>query len=148
MAHYLESFDSPEEYIIHRICLNMGTENCINKIQLLKLAEENGFSFDPDNSKEKIAKMVMQQIGAEALAKECRSMGVSSYNFQQKFGITNADVKLLAQTGFLKVTGTERYRTFNGYRYASLYSVFQYFQLTKQDIQKRLESKEPYRPNP
>lgn len=119
--------------------LNMGTENCIDKIQLLKLAEENDFSFEPDISKEKIAKILMQQIGAEALADKCSHMGVSSYNFQQKFGITNADVKLLAQTGFLKVTGTERYRSFGRYRYASLYSVFQYFQLTPTEVQKQLK---------
>ncbi len=139
MAHYMELFQSPEEYIIHRIGLNMGTHSCIAKTRLLQLARENGIFIDPDTNKVKIARIVMRKIGAEALAKECQSMGVSSYNFQQKFGITNADVKLLAQTEFLKVTGTERYRTFNGYRYASLYSVFQYFQLTPADVQKQLK---------
>lgn len=138
MAHYLELFDSPDAYIVHRISLNMGTESCMDKMQLMKLAEENGCPCDPSMSKEEIAEMLIKRIGAKALAKKCNHMGVSGYSFQQKFGITNADVKMLAQVGFLKVTGIERYGTNGRYCYANLYSVFQYFQLTQDKVQKLL----------
>ncbi len=139
MAHYMELFQSPEEYIIHRIGLNMGTHSCIAKTRLLQLARENGIYIDPDTDKVKIAQIVMRRIGAEALAKECRSMGVSSYNFQQKFGITRDDVAKLASMGFLQVTGTEQYGESGHRRYASLYNVFQYFQLTPTEVQKQLK---------
>ena len=38
----------------------------------------------------------------------CEQMGVSSYSFQQKFGISGIDVKLLANRGMLKITGKGR----------------------------------------
>lgn len=69
MAHYLELFDSPEAYIMHRISLNMGTESCMDKMQLMKLAEENGCPCDLSMSKEEIAEMLIKRIGAKALAK-------------------------------------------------------------------------------
>lgn len=139
MKHYMEQFQSPEEYILHRICLNMGTKNCIAKARLLELAQENGILVSPDAAKVQIAQIVMREIGAEALAKECQNMGVSGYNFQQKFGITRNDVTKLAEIGFLQVTGMEPFRAYGKQWYARLYSVWQYFSLTRQDIQKQLK---------
>lgn len=82
-----------------------------------------------------IAAFLMDAIGVEKLANACSHMGVSSYPFQQKFGITGNDVKQFAKRGLLKITGNERFLSHGEAHYASLYSVMQYYTLTPEQVQ-------------
>ena len=72
-------------------------------------------------------------------ADACKQMGVSSYSFQQKFGISGIDVKLLANRGMLKITGKERFSVHGEPHYAPLYSVMQIYLLTPETVQEWLE---------
>lgn len=139
MRNYMDLFQTPEEYILHRVETDLGTQNCISKVELLKMAKMHGIIITPDSHKSEIARLVMKKIGAEAFAEKCEHLGVSNYGMQQKFGISHADLRRLTRIGFLQVTGKERFGKPGAYHYADLYSVFQYFQLTKEDVQMFLE---------
>ena len=81
----------------------------------------------------------METIGVESLADACEQMGVSSYSFQQKFGISGIDVKLLANRGMLKTTGKGRFSVHGEPHYAPLYSVMQFYLLTPELVHEFLK---------
>ncbi len=132
---YMEQFPTAEAYVLHQITRNRGSQNCISKAGLIRLAEENHVPVSNLWSKSEIAAFLMDAIGVEKLANACSHMGVSSYPFQQKFGITGNDVKQFAKRGLLKITGNERFLSHGEAHYASLYSVVQYYTLTLEQVQ-------------
>lgn len=137
--NYMDYFLTPEAYLLHQISAN---KDCITKDKLMQLAKENQLKASPDSEKGVVAEALLEKMGAPWLAGQCEHFGVSSYSFQQKFGITNDDVKHLAKVGFLEITGSERFRTNGHYKYADLYSVFQFYQLEKSEIERFLEELE------
>ena len=40
---YMEQFPTAEAYVLHQITRNRGSQNCISKADLIRLAEENHF---------------------------------------------------------------------------------------------------------
>ena len=136
---YMEQFPTAESYVLHQITRNRGSQNCISKADLIRLAEENHVPISNFWSKNEIAEFLMETIGVESLADACEQMGVSSYSFQQKFGISGIDVKLLANRGMLKITGKERFSVHGEPHYAPLYSVMQFYLLTPETVQEWLE---------
>ena len=136
---YMEQFPTAESYVLHQITRNRGSQNCISKAGLIRLAEENHVPISNFWSKNEIAEFLMETIGVESLADACEQMGVSSYSFQQKFGISGIDVKLLANRGMLKTTGKGRFSVHGEPHYAPLYSVMQFYLLTPETVQEWLE---------
>ena len=111
-------YKTPEEIIIGKISENRGTKNFINKYELIKLAEENNIEDITDKTDKKvIAVKIAEKIGYPELAVKA-NVGVSSYEMQEKFSITNDDVKKMAKYGFITVVGKERFRMYGKTRYA------------------------------
>lgn len=133
---YMEQFPTAEAYVLHRITHGKGV---ISKDGLVQLAKEHHIPVSGFWSKNEIAEFLMETIGVENLADACEQMGVSSYSFQQKFGISGIDVKLLANKGMLKITGKERFSVHREPHYAPLYSVMQFYLLTPETVQECLE---------
>ncbi len=133
---YMEQFPTAEAYVLHRITHGKGV---ISKDGLVQLAKEHHVPISNFWSKNEIAEFLMETIGVESLADACKQMGVSSYSFQQKFGISGIDVKLLANRGMLKITGKERFSVHGEPHYAPLYSVMQFYLLTPETVQEWLE---------
>ena len=133
---YMEQFPTAEAYVLHRITHGKGV---ISKDGLVQLAKEHHVPISNFWSKNEIAEFRMETIGVESLADACEQMGVSSYSFQQKFGISGIDVKLLANRGMLKITGKERFSVHGEPHYAPLYSVMQFYLLTPETVQEWLE---------
>ena len=136
---YMEQFPTAEAYVLHQITRNRGSQNCISKAGLIRLAEENHVLVSDLWSKSEITAFLMDTIGVEQLTAACSHMGVSSYPFQQKFGITGNDVKQFAKRGLLKITGKERFSVHGEPHYAPLYSVMQFYLLTPETVQEWLE---------
>lgn len=65
--------------------------------------------------------------------------GVSSQVYQNTFNITHQDVKRLEKHGVLKKVGEYRFRAYGRYNYAPLYDVYQYAQMTENDMQDLLK---------
>ena len=126
-------YKTPEEIIIGKISENRGTKNFINKYELIKLALENGVEDVSDKiDKRIIATKVAEKIGYYELAVKA-NVGVSSYELQKKFGITNNEIKKMAKGGFITVVGKEQFRLYGKTRYANLYSPYDYFK-SEEDV--------------
>ena len=125
---------TPEEMIITLIDQNRGTHNFIDKSRLIELALENGIEDVSDKMyKKDIAIALAEKIGYPELAK-LASVGVSSYEMQKKFGITNAEVKKMAKGGFITVVGTESFRMYGKTCHSDLYSPYDYFKSEEEVI--------------
>lgn len=132
---YMEQFNSPEEFIRHEICAHRGTENVIHKDALIAVAHSLGVEVDSKKmTKDEIYLQMRKSVSVEDIATHCQHLGVSSLSFQQKFGITHEEVKRMARFGFIKITGSRRIRLYGKYRNADLYSVFDYFRLSQEDV--------------
>ena len=125
---------TPEEMIITLIDQNRGTRNFIDKGRLIELALENGIEDVSDKMyKKDIAIALAEKIGYPELAK-LASVGVSSYEMQKKFGITNNEVKKMAKGGFITVVGTESFRMYGKTCHANIYSPYDYFKSEEEVI--------------
>ena len=125
---------TPEEMIIMLIGQNRGTKNFIDKSRLIELALENGIEDVSDKSyKKDIAIALAEKIGYAELAK-LASVGVSSLELQKKFGVTNNEVKKMADGGFITVVGTESFRMYGKTCQANLYSSYDYFKSEEEVI--------------
>lgn len=124
---------TPEEMIITLINQNRGSKNFIQKSELIEIAIENGLDVNDKMDKRDIAKCVADKIGYLELAKVA-SVGVSSLELQKKFGITNAEVKKMAKSGFISVVGNESFRMYGKTCYADLYSPYDYYKSEEEVI--------------
>ncbi len=70
---------------------------------------------------------------------ESFEVGVSSQVYQKTFNITHQDVKRLERRGILKKVGEYRFRAFGKYNYAPLYDVYQYAEMTDDDMRNMLK---------
>lgn len=129
-----EDCKTPEEYLLALITANLGTQNCISKDKLILIAEAHKLEIPKGATKTKIAELLFTVMDAHDLAACCEHIGVSSYAMQQKFGITNAQLKKLAKQGLINVTGTEQFRAYGRTLNAPLYDIWQYFELTPEDM--------------
>lgn len=128
------NYKTPEELIIGKISENRGTQNFINKSSLIELALENGIDDVSDKTDKRIiATKVAEKIGYYELAVKA-NVGVSSYELQKKFGITNNEIKKMAKGGFITVVGKEQFRLYGKTRYANLYSPYDYFKSEEEVI--------------
>lgn len=132
-----EKYTTPEETIIEKISENRGTQNFINKAALIEIAKENDIEDITDKMDKKlIAIKVAEKIGYAELAVRA-NVGVTSYELQKKFGISNDDIKHMAKDGFITVVGKEQFRLYGKTRYANLYSTYDYFKF--EEIKQWLE---------
>ena len=137
--NYMDRFETPEEFIRAEILANRGSNNIVDKSALLEAAEWKA-GEDEDLSKLSKAQLfdrIVEQYGNAAYT--MFPVGVSSYSFQLKFGITHKEVLKLAKAGILTVTGERKFRKYGKYLYAKTYSAFDYFRLTQEDIRKALD---------
>ena len=134
-----EKFPTPYDYIKRQIVANKGTQNSIMKDKLIELAKKNGVLVEKSDTKEMIFVNLVEKMPLEDIVAEC-NIGIGSFAFQQKFGITGADVKKMAEKGFIKVTGKEYFRAYGQSLYANLYSVFDYYRLTSDEVHKWLQA--------
>ncbi len=124
-------YNTPEELII--AAASTCDKPAILKDDLIEFAKEHGLEVDNKAYKKDIALSVADKLGYDKL-QELVHTGVSSQDYQEKFEITHKDVKLMERKGFLKVTGYYEARMYGKYRNVPLYDAFQFFSLTKTEI--------------
>ena len=135
-------YKSPEELII--AAASACGKPAILKDTLIKLAKEYDCEIDEKAYKKDIALILADKIGY-AKMQELVHTGVSSQDFQEKFGIDHKDVKTMESKGFLKVTGYYEARMYGKYRNVPLYDAFQFFGLTKPEVDAWLTENRPKR---
>ena len=127
----MKNYSNVEVLILDKITQKSNVQ--ILKPDLINLAHEIGLEEANDKmDKFTIAFLIAEKIGYDELAKKAK-IGVSSYELQEKFNITNDDIKRMAKDGFLTVTGSERFRLYGKDLEAPLYSPYDFFK-TEQEI--------------
>lgn len=130
---YVDSFDSAEDYTVHQLALNKGSESCITKEKLTELAGANGIEVYKYPKKEELVKAVYSVLGKEIL-KYCSHTGAAAYSFMLKFRLMPGEVERFAAAGLLEITGDVRIYKGGKSKYINLYSAEQYFNLTDEKI--------------
>ena len=136
MSHY----KSPEELII--AAASTCGRPALLKDDLIEFAKKHGIEVDSKAYKKDIALSIAEKLGYAKL-QELAHTGVSSQDFQEKFGIDHKDVKTMESKGFLKVTGYYEARMYGKYRNVPLYDAFQFFGLTKPEVDAWLTENRP-----
>ncbi len=131
---YMDYYDSPEE-LIRVLTVSRSKFAIIGKDGLAEFASENGISIYRGDTKAKIFDKILKKMTFEEFA-DLLHIGVRSDSFQKKFGITSKDVRHMAKCGFIHVTGAIKEKRYSKNYNVYLYSVFDYFRLTKEDIWK------------
>lgn len=136
--NYMNRFETPEEFIRAEILANRGSNNIVDKSVLLEAVGWKALEGEDIGklSKAQLFDRLVEQYGNAAYT--MFPVGVTSYCFQLKFGITHKDVLKLAKAGILTVTGERKFRKYGKYLYAKTYSAFDYFRLTPEEVRKAL----------
>lgn len=135
----IEDCKTPEDAVLALICQKRGTQNFIQLDELVSVAKEYGITeFTKPLRKAALAEQLIPLVDCHAFSIKY-GIGVKSIDLQKKFGITNAQVKKLAKAEVFKVVGKEQFRAFGKYKYAPLYDIWQYFEMTPEKVQQKLE---------
>lgn len=138
--NYMDYYSSPEEFI-RVLCTSRSEYSIIDKNGLMEIAANDfGISVNWKMTKSQIYELILEKASLEEFADMLCCCGVRSGAFQQKFVISHQEVKRMAHLGFIRITGHERVRFYGKYNYVDLYSVFDYFRLTKEEVHKWLEA--------
>lgn len=132
---------SVEEYVKKEICKNAGTQSVAFKDDLIDLCASLGIDCNAKMGKDELFDLLIHN-GCEykQLARRF-GVGVSSQVYQSSFKISHQDVKRLEKHGVLKKVGEYRFRAFGKYNYAPLYDVYQYAQMSDEDMQRLLDDR-------
>ena len=135
-------YKSPEELII--VAASTCYKPAVLKAQLIEIAKEHGCEVKDKADKRDVALLIADKLGYAKL-QELVHTGVSSQEFQAKFDISHDDVKKMERKGFLTVTGYYEARMYGKYRNVPLYDAFQFFGLTKPEVDAWLTENRPKR---
>lgn len=124
-------FKTPEDLII--AAASACGKPAILKDRLIEIAKEHGCEVKDKAYKRDVALSIADKLGYAKL-QELVHTGVSSQEFQEKFDISHDDVKKMERKGFLTVTGYYEARMYGKYRNVPLYDAFQFFGLTKPEV--------------
>lgn len=125
---------SVDEYVKAEICKNAGTQSLAFKEQLVLLCNSAGIECDEKKKKEEVFELLINNGFEYKQLAEMFGVGVSSQVYQAAFNITHKDIKRLEKNGIIKKVGEYRFRAFGRYNYAPLYDVYQYAQMTDEDM--------------
>ena len=126
---------SVDEYVKSEICKNAGTQSLAFKEQLILLLNSTGIECDEKMKKVEVFELLINNGFEYRQLAEMFGVGVSSQVYQA----THKDVKRLQKKGILKKVGRYRFRAFGRYNYAPLYDVYQYAQMTDEDMSDMLK---------
>lgn len=131
---------SVEEYVKKEICKNTGTQSVALKAQLIYLCESANIECNKRMKKEELFDLLLHNGFSHKQLAEWFVVGVSSQVYQSTFNISHRDVKRLEKRGALKKVGEYRFRAFGRYNYAPLYDLYQYAQMTDDDMRDILKN--------
>ena len=126
-------YTSPEDIVLRKISQNRGTQNFMDKSDLIILGLENGVDVNNKMLKKDIAYMILSKIGYAKLS-SIAQIGVTSRELQERFGITNEEVKRMAKGNYITIVGKEHKRIYGKEIFIDLYSPDDYFKSEEEVI--------------
>lgn len=131
---YFEKEYSVHEFIKLNVIANRGTQNNIDKNEMLQYCEADGIEITGKESKEELFEIMCENGYTDEKWEMIAGVGVSSLDIQKEFNISHQDVKRLEKFGVLKVVGSYRTRAYGKYIYPPLYSVIQFAETTQEQM--------------
>ena len=137
---YMSKFSGPEEFIRAQVIANHGNKSIVPKAALVNDVTYYKLHDSPEQlSKAELFDVLVAGIGESAY--RLYPVGISSINWQDKFGITHKDVRTMAKGGFITVAGKMEFRLYGRTCFADTYSPFDYFRLTPEVVHAWLADK-------
>lgn len=135
---YFEDKISAEEYIKIQICKNGGTQSFAFKDNLIEMCKSLNIPYNEKMTKEELFDILIEN-GCEhkQLAEKFR-VGISGYLYKSTFNISQAELKRLEKHNAIKVVGEYRFRAYGRYNYAPLYDIYQYANMSDEDMKNLL----------
>lgn len=133
---YFDKEINIEDFVRAELPKNGGAQNVCFKDNLIVLCTAIGIdeaACDRMKKRELLDMLLDNGKTYEELAKKF-GVGVSSQVYQKTFGITHQEIKKLEKEKLLSVVGEYRFRAYGKYKYAPLYCVYEYANMTDEDM--------------
>jgi len=136
MKNWMDRFNTADEYITYQI-LEHDTPS-INKSKLFHKAKSMGLPVrNYATKKETLEALLENNITLQEII-DGELIGIRPQYIQEKFGISRNDVYRLAQSGFLKIHAYKSERFYGKTLRVPLYDVYQFFELTPEEVHAEL----------
>ena len=109
-----------EEYVIAEVCANYGTQTRVTVPVLKHILDVCEITYKKNATKEEMIRQLYEYFAA--------------FPF-----VTNADIKRLEKFEVLKVVGYQEFRAYGKYKYAALYDLEQFMNMTAEQMQEYLK---------
>lgn len=129
-----------EEYVIAEICANYGTQTRVTVPVLKRILDVCEITYKKSATKEEMIHQLYEYYQDWGIVAKELEVGVKINQYVAAFPfVTNADIKRLEKFEVLKVVGYQQFRAYGEYKYASLYDLEQFMNMTEEQMQSYLK---------
>lgn len=130
---------SLEEFIKAQVCANNGTWTRVQASDLHDILDKLNVQYKKTTTKDKLLDLIYEQYKDWNKIAEILKIGVKLNQYTDAFPfVSNADIKRLEKFGQLKVIGYETFRAYGDYKYAPLYDLVQFQNMTEPEMKELL----------
>lgn len=127
---------SLEEYVIAEVCANYGTQTRVTVPVLKRILDVCEITYKKNTTKEEMIRQLYEHYQDWSIVARELEVGVKINQYVAAFPFaTNADIKRLEKFEVLKVVGYQQFRAYGEYKYAALYDLEQFMNMTEEQMQ-------------
>lgn len=131
---------SLEEYVIAEVCANYGIHTRITVPILKSILDTYEITYKKNATKEEMTLQLYEYYQDWRVVARELGVGVKINQYVAAFPfVTNADIKRLEKFEVLKVVGYQEFRAYGKYKYAALYDLEQFMDMTAEQMQAYLK---------
>lgn len=129
-----------EEYVIAEVCANYGTQTRVTISVLKHILDVCEITYKKNATKEEMIRQLYEYYQDWGIVARELDVGVKINQYVAAFPfVTNADIKRLEKFEVLKVIGYQEFRAYGKYKYAALYDLEQFMNMTAEQMQEYLK---------
>lgn len=126
---------SLEEYVIAEVCANYGTCTRVTVSTLKSILDVCGLSYKKNATKEEMIYQLYEYYQSWEIVAKKLAVGVKINQYVAAFPfVTNADLKRLEKFEILKAVGYQQFRAYGKYKYATIYDLEQFVNMTEEQM--------------
>lgn len=130
---------SLEEYVIAEVCANYGTCTRVTVSTLKSILDVCEITYKKNATKEAMIRQLYEYYQDWGIVARELEVGVKINQYVAAFSfVTNADIKRLEKFEVLKVVGYQQFRAYGKYKYATIYDLEQFVNMTDEQMQAHL----------
>ena len=128
------------EFVRQQIDVNNGANTKVQKIDLQEALNQCGIAYSKWASKTELLNLLYSHYLDWFQLAEIFGIGVPAGRYTEAFPfVTSSDIKRLRRFNQLNVVGTERFMLYGKMKYAPLYDLKQYIEMTEDHMKNLLE---------